>query len=111
MMPGRSIISPTLIPDRSSLSKCPSSMRMPAHVWQRLSVGGWSPRDKTQGQNTVQLHDNASSPFRLQLSRNVSLPFLFVTLAPMRGKCRHRDPCSNCDQDHADTVREASSRL
>jgi hypothetical protein len=40
MMPGKSIISPTLSPDRSSLSICPSSMRMPAQVWQRSSVGG-----------------------------------------------------------------------
>src|SRR6187401_31553 len=110
MMPGRSIISPTLIPDRSSLSKCPSSMRMPAHVWQRLSVGGWSPRDKTQGQNTVQLHDKASSPFRLQLSRNVPLPFLVFNLVPLCGKCRHRNTRSNDNQRHANTVREAPSR-
>jgi hypothetical protein len=32
MIPGRSIISPTRSPDRSSLSMWPSSMRIPAQV-------------------------------------------------------------------------------
>jgi hypothetical protein len=48
---------------------------MPAQVWQRSSVGGWSPSDSTHGQKTVQLHDSAISPFMLQLSVNASLPF------------------------------------
>src|SRR5262245_59964299 len=74
MIPGRSIMTPALIPERSTASKCPSSIRMPAQVCQRLSVGGRSPRDNTQGQNTVQLHDSASSPFKLQLSVNAQLP-------------------------------------
>src|SRR5215469_16903028 len=59
-------------------------MRMPAQVWQRLSVGGCSPRDNTQGQNTVQLHDSASSPFKLQLSVNAQLP-PYSTLQSVRG--------------------------
>src|SRR5262249_39838102 len=70
-------MTPALMPERSTVSKCPSSMRMPAQVWQRLSVGGCSPRDNTQGQNTVQLHDSANSPFKLQISINARLPALF----------------------------------
>src|SRR5512136_694225 len=71
MMPGKSIIKPTLIPESSVVSKCPSSIRIAAQVWHRLSVGGCSPSDNTQGQNTVQLQESASSPFKLQLSVNV----------------------------------------
>src|SRR5262245_18504000 len=75
MMPGKSIMRPTLMPERSTVSKCPSSIRMPDQVWHRLSVGGCSHNDSTQGQNTVQLHDNASSPFKVQLSVNaIPLP-------------------------------------
>src|SRR5262245_9826212 len=77
MMPCKSIMRPTLMPERSTVSKCPSSIRMPAQVWHRLSDGGCSPNDNTQGQNTVQLQDNASSPFKVQLSVNAVLPFLF----------------------------------
>ncbi len=77
MMPGRSIISPTLRPARSMVSKWPSSMRMPAQVWQRSSVGGCSPSDSTQGQNTVQLHDSVISPFNVHASVNASLPLFF----------------------------------
>src|SRR5262245_57152064 len=85
MMPGRSIMTPALIPERSTVSKCPSSMRMPAQVWQRLSVGGCSPRDNTQGQNTVQLQDSANSPFKLQLSVNERLP-LYFSLFPVTNR-------------------------
>ena len=74
MMPGRSIIRPTLMPERSMVSKWPSSMRTPAQVWQRSSVGGWLPSEITQGQNTVQLHDSAISPFKVQASVTISLP-------------------------------------
>src|SRR5262245_24677224 len=105
MMPGRSIINPAFMPDKSSESKCPSSIRTPAHVWQRLSVGGCSPRDNTQGQKTVQLHDNASSPFRLQLSRNVSLRSCSFNPVSVPRKGRHHDTADN--QRDADSMSKA----
>src|SRR5215471_18071093 len=102
MMPGRSIIRPTLIPERSVVSKWPLSMRIPAQVWQRLSVGGCSPSDSTQGQNTVQLHDKASSPLRLQLSVNCYPRFFCVALPawPLTGNFLKHPADTESDQHH-----------
>src|SRR5215475_14761640 len=110
-MPGRSIIRPTLIPERSVVSKCPSSIRMPAQVWHLLSVGGCSPRDNTQGQNTVQLHDKASSPLIVQLSVNARLLFLLSLThlcGPMTGEGRKRNAAAGNHQRDANCLREAT---
>src|SRR6476469_3907918 len=103
MIPGRSIIRPTLIPERSVVSKCPSSMRMPAQVWHRLSVGGCSPSDCTPG--PTRLSDSSFPPTRL-------LPFFFNLARrrrPMPGEgCKHSADTGN-NQHHADCMRKAAS--
>src|SRR5664279_4568319 len=111
MMPGRSIIRPTRSPERSSLSMCPSSMRMPAQVWQRTSVGGWSPSESTQGQNTVQLHDSAISPFKVHASVTGSLPVFRFSSSnrphrPMGRERRQHEGDTGHDQRNANDVGE-----
>src|SRR5450631_2182660 len=112
MMPGRSIIRPTFSPERSSLSMCPSSMRMPAQVWQRSSVGGWSPSESTQGQNTVQLHDSAILPFRVHASVTGSLPVFLISSSnrphrPMGCERRQYEGDTGHNQRYANNIGEA----
>src|SRR5688572_15026843 len=67
--PGISIMTATLTPESSTSPWRPSSILIPAQVWHCGSVGGCLPNDSTQGQNTVQLQDNISSPLMCHNSR------------------------------------------
>src|SRR3974390_832123 len=99
IMPGRSIISPRLTP-----AKFPESMRTPAQVWQRSSVGGCSPKDSTHGQNTVQLHDSAISPLSVQFSATVSFPLAATVSSNRRARpmsCKRGKQKGDAAEDQA----------
>src|SRR6516162_8661647 len=75
-------------------------MRIPAQVWQRSSVGGCSPSDSTHGQNTMQLHDSAISPFKVQLSATSFLPLYFFNSGNARRPMGRQRQQHEGDPDH-----------
>src|SRR5881227_2561450 len=64
-------------------------MRMPAHPWQRPSVGSCWPSEITHGQKTVQLHERTKSPLSFQLSATDEIPY------PARGQCAATELTTN----------------
>src|SRR6185436_13433996 len=100
--PGISIISAAFTPERSTLSKRPSSMRKAAQVWQWPSVGGCSPSESTHGQNTVHEHDSTNSPFNDHCSTLHSLHGWRAKARPSKAGDTRRQYCNaDHDKDHA----------
>src|SRR3954471_12498457 len=102
---------PAFTPARSVSSWKPSSIRSPAHAWQRPSVGSCWPSEITHGQKTMQLHERTKSPLSFQLSFSGTPCSLPCSRRPVRDDRTDNEHRTDHDEDDAERVREAGARV